>query len=61
MLCMHCNKKIKHFHDKLWHDDGLIFPQYCSTSYDSLGNILPAKLHKPRTKLVNKKEKNVKI
>lgn len=45
-ICIHCGKDIKHFDGRLWHDDGLIFPQYCSS--DSIkGDGHSEGLHEP--------------
>jgi hypothetical protein len=45
--CEHCETTIRHFDGVLWHDDGLVFPQYCQTKYSDAGEILPAQLHAP--------------
>ena len=29
MICKYCKKVIKHYDGELYHDDSLIFPQYC--------------------------------
>lgn len=42
MKCKHCQQEITFYAGRLWHDDGLIFPQYCET--DPEGG---SQLHEP--------------
>ena len=43
MQCRHCGAVIKHYEGRLYHDEGLIFPQYCRTTSENGG----AQLHEP--------------
>lgn len=41
--CMHCGASIRNYGGALWHDTGLVFPQYCRTTSENL----VAQLHEP--------------
>lgn len=33
MKCKYCHKELKHVHGKIYHDDSIVFPQYCPNDF----------------------------
>lgn len=43
-VCKHCGAAIRHYQGRLWHDNSVVFPQYCPNAVSSGHG---SRLHEP--------------